>query len=182
MRVVVTGATGNVGTAVVRALVADERVERVVGISRRAPRWTPAKTEWAQADVARDDLRPLFDGADAVIHLAWLIQPSRDDAELERVNVAGSRRVFEAAAGAGVGALVHASSIGVYSEGPKDHAVAHRDGDALEIRGRARRGPQRQGRRQEDGKKAQGAGVRAASGAVERTTGGPAVSRAGGIR
>jgi len=123
VRVVVTGATGNVGTAVVRSLVADERVERVVGISRRAPRWTPEKTEWAQADVARDDLRPLFDGADAVIHLAWLIQPSRDDAELERVNVAGSRRVFEAAAGAGVGALVHASSIGVYSEGPKDHAV-----------------------------------------------------------
>jgi nucleoside-diphosphate-sugar epimerase len=122
VRVVVTGATGNVGTAVVRALLADERVERVVGISRRAPRWSPAKTEWAQADVARDDLRPLFDGADAVIHLAWLIQPSRDGAELERVNVAGSRRVFEAAASC-AGALVHASSVGVYSAGPKERAV-----------------------------------------------------------
>ena len=65
----------------------------------------------------------MFDGADAVIHLAWLIQPSRDDAELERVNVDGSRRVFEAAAQAGVGALVHASSVGVYSPGPKDRAV-----------------------------------------------------------
>jgi nucleoside-diphosphate-sugar epimerase len=58
-----------------------------------------------------------------VINLAWLIQPSRDDAELELVNVGGSRRVFEAAAGAGVPALVHASSIGVYSEGPKDRRV-----------------------------------------------------------
>ena len=123
MKVVVTGATGNVGSAVVRALMRDDRVERVVGISRRAPGWAPAGVEWAQADVARDDLRPLFEGADAVIHLAWLIQPSRDGAELERVNVDGSRRVFEAAASSGVGALVHASSIGVYSPGPKDRAV-----------------------------------------------------------
>ena len=123
MKVVVTGATGNVGTAVVRALARDDRVERVVGIARRAPRWSPPKVEWAQADVARDDLRPHFAGAAAVVHLAWLIQPSRDGAELERVNVDGSLRVFEAAAESGVGALVHASSIGVYSAGPKDRAV-----------------------------------------------------------
>jgi nucleoside-diphosphate-sugar epimerase len=73
------------------------------------------------ADIERDELP--FGGADAVIHLAWLIQPSRDDAELERVNVRGSQRVFEAAARAGVSALVHASSVGVYSPGPKDRAV-----------------------------------------------------------
>ena len=89
MKVVVTGATGNVGSAVVRALVRDDRVERVVGISRRAPGWAPPGVEWAQADVARDDVRPHLAGADAVIHLAWLIQPSRDGAELERVNVDG---------------------------------------------------------------------------------------------
>jgi len=123
MKVVVTGATGNVGSAVVRALVRDERVEGVVGISRRAPNWAPPGVEWAQADVARDDLRPHFAGADAVIHLAWLIQPSRDGAQLERANVDGSRRVFEAAADSGVGTLVHASSIGVYSPGPKDRPV-----------------------------------------------------------
>ncbi len=35
----------------------------------------------------------------------------------------GSRRVFEAAAAAGVGALVHASSVGAYSAGPDDRAV-----------------------------------------------------------
>jgi UDP-glucose 4-epimerase len=123
MRIVITGATGNVGTSVLRALGADERVEEIVGIARRRPGWTPPRTRWVQADVARDDLRPVFEGADAVIHLAWLIQPSRDGAELERVNVGGSRRVFEAAAAAGVSTLVHASSVGVYSEGPKDRAV-----------------------------------------------------------
>lgn len=123
MRVVVTGATGNVGTSVLPALAGDERVREVVGIARRLPRWRPPGTTWHAADVERDDLRPVFSGADAVIHLAWLIQPSRDQGELERVNVRGSRRVFEAAADAGVGALVHASSVGAYSPGPKDRPV-----------------------------------------------------------
>jgi nucleoside-diphosphate-sugar epimerase len=123
VRIVVTGATGNVGTSVVAALAGDDRVTEIVGIARRLPDWERPRTRWVSADIARDDLRPHFAGADAVINLAWLIQPSRDDAELELVNVSGSRRVFEAAAGAGVPALVHASSVGVYSEGPKDRRV-----------------------------------------------------------
>lgn len=123
LRVVVTGATGNVGTSVLEALGEDERVGEVVGIARRIPNWTPPKVRWVSADVASDDLRSAFEGAHAVIHLAWLIQPSRDGAELERVNVRGSRRVFDAAIAAGVDVLVHASSIGVYSPGPKDVPV-----------------------------------------------------------
>jgi UDP-glucose 4-epimerase len=123
VKVVVTGATGNVGTSVVEALGRDERVSEIVGIARRLPAWRPDRTRWVSADVTRDDFRPHFEGAAAVIHLAWLIQPSRDDAQLERVNVDGSRRVFEAAARANVEALVHASSVGVYSPGPKDRAV-----------------------------------------------------------
>jgi nucleoside-diphosphate-sugar epimerase len=75
------------------------------------------------ADIVSSPLEPIFTGADAVIHLAWLIQPSRDGAQLRAVNVDGSRRVFEAAAKAGAKALVHASSIGVYSPGPKDAPV-----------------------------------------------------------
>jgi UDP-glucose 4-epimerase len=55
--------------------------------ARRLPRWTPPGVRWVAADVERQDLRPLLSGADAVIHLAWLIQPSRDEDELERVNV-----------------------------------------------------------------------------------------------
>ena len=123
MRIVVTGATGNVGTALLRALAEDERVEEIVGVARRVPDWQNPRTRWVRADVAADPLEPHFAGADAVVHLAWLIQPSRDEAELERVNVAGTRRVFEAAAQAGAGALVHASSIGAYSPGPKDRRV-----------------------------------------------------------
>jgi nucleoside-diphosphate-sugar epimerase len=123
MRVVVTGATGNVGTSVVRALAADARVDEIVGVSRRLPAWPQPRTRWVSADVATSALEPVFEGADAVIHLAWSIQPSHDPEALRAVNVDGSRRVFEAAVRAGAKVLVHASSVGVYSPGPKDRRV-----------------------------------------------------------
>ena len=123
MRVVVVGASGNVGTSVLRSLVDEPRVEEVVGVARRLPAMTWPKTRWVQADVVKDDLVSIFRGAAAVVHLAWLIQPSRDEDQLHAVNVVGSERVFRAAAEAGVRALVYASSIGAYSEGPKDRGV-----------------------------------------------------------
>jgi nucleoside-diphosphate-sugar epimerase len=57
------------------------------------------------------------------VHLAWRIQPSHDLAALARVNIAGSARVFQAVADAGVPALVYASSVGAYSPGPNDRPV-----------------------------------------------------------
>jgi len=123
MRVAVTGATGNVGTSLLRVLAADDSIDEIVGIARRKPELEFDKTTWVAADVATDDLAEAFRGADAVVHLAWLIQPSRDRATTYAVNVEGSRRVFEAAAAAGVKSLVHASSVGAYSPGPKDRSV-----------------------------------------------------------
>jgi nucleoside-diphosphate-sugar epimerase len=123
MRVVITGATGNVGTSLLHALAGEERVESVIGIARRRPAMDWPKTTWIEADVSRDELEPHFRGADCVVHLAWLIQPSRDEATLYATNVEGSRRVFQATARAGVPALVYASSVGAYSPGPKDRAV-----------------------------------------------------------
>lgn len=123
MRVVVTGATGNVGTSVLRALQADPGVDSIVGVARRAPRLVMPKTSWTAADVTSTDLVLLFAGADVVVHLAWAIQPSRDLERMKRTNVAGSQRVFRAVADAGVPALVVASSVGAYSPGPQDLSV-----------------------------------------------------------
>jgi nucleoside-diphosphate-sugar epimerase len=124
MRVVITGATGNVGTSLVAALEAEPRVTEIIGLARRRPEAAGGgKTEWVAADITTAPLEVVFAGADVVVHLAWLIQPSRDARTLEATNVDGSRRVFEAAAAAGVPALVHASSIGTYSPGPSDRRV-----------------------------------------------------------
>jgi hypothetical protein len=65
LRVVVVGATGNVGTSVVRALVADPNVASVVGVARRAPATWPASPNvtWRSADIVTDALAPVSGGA-----------------------------------------------------------------------------------------------------------------------
>lgn len=124
-RVVVTGATGNVGTSVMRLLAEDPDIASVVGLARRLPEERPPGTQWSAVDLASEqsDLVREFEGADAVVHLAWAFQPTHDPATTWRTNVLGGIRVFEAVAAAGVPALVHASSVGAYSPGPKDRAV-----------------------------------------------------------
>ena len=123
MRVVVVGASGNVGTSLLGALADEPAVDSVLGVARRLPEARYPKADWAQADISSSELEPLFRGADVVVHLAWLIQPGRDLATLRATNVEGSARVFDAVAAAGVPALVYASSVGAYSPGPKDRRV-----------------------------------------------------------
>jgi UDP-glucose 4-epimerase len=127
MRVAVVGASGNIGTALLRRLVDDATVTSIVGTARRPP--TDAgppydRAEWATLDVslptAGAALTQVFDGVDAVVHLAWRLQSSHDPAYLERTNVGGSRAVVEAALKAGVPALVCASSFGAYAPSPDD--------------------------------------------------------------
>jgi UDP-glucose 4-epimerase len=123
MRVVVVGASGNIGTSLLASLAAETAVSSVLGVCRRRPGSEFPKTEWRAADVSSSPLEPLFEGADAVVHLAWLIQPARDRRLTYAVNVQGSARVFRAAAAAGVRRLVYSSSVGAYAPGPKDRRV-----------------------------------------------------------
>jgi nucleoside-diphosphate-sugar epimerase len=128
MRIAIVGATGNAGTALLRRLRAETDVE-LVGVARRLPPTlgTYDGVSWHAVDVAAGDaaarLAEAFRGADAVVNLAWQFQPSHDPRRLFRTNVLGSRAVARAAVGAGVGSLVQASSVGVYSAGPKDAFV-----------------------------------------------------------
>jgi UDP-glucose 4-epimerase len=127
VRVLVTGASGNVGTSLLETLGAAPEVDSILALARRVPDVPPPpKTEWAAADLTLDPIAPLLDGVDAVVHLAWAIQPARDRVATRRTNVGGSARLFEALAEAGTRSLLYASSIGAYSprtdDGPVDES------------------------------------------------------------
>ncbi|GAA1608849.1 NAD-dependent epimerase/dehydratase family protein [Kribbella sancticallisti] len=119
MRIVITGATGNVGSALLRRLIAAGN-HSLVGLARRLPE--PGEYDevtWHAADLTEDSsaevLRNAFREADAVVHLAWAFQPSHDQEYLEAVGVGGTQRVLDAVKAAGVPHLVHMSSVGAYS-------------------------------------------------------------------
>jgi UDP-glucose 4-epimerase len=123
MRVVIVGASGNVGTSLLSALAEEPGVASVLALARRVADLDVRKTEWAHADIATSDLARRFRGADCVVHLAWVIQPSHDQERMWRTNVEGSARLFRAIQEAGVRNLVYASSVGAYSRGPKGRLV-----------------------------------------------------------
>jgi UDP-glucose 4-epimerase len=131
MRIAITGASGNAGTALLRNLQGQLARKpgsmELTGISRRLPdtsRAPYAGVEWHTLDVGLDSDRTLLKsalaGVDCVVHLAWQIQPNRDLDQLYRTNVSGTANVLEAARLAGVKQVVCASSIGAYSKAPKD--------------------------------------------------------------
>ncbi|MFB4314272.1 NAD-dependent epimerase/dehydratase family protein [Actinomadura sp. 21ATH] len=117
LTVAVTGPTGEIGTSVVRALERDGRVDRVLGMARRpfdpaARGWTT--TAYRQGDILdRAAVDALVAGADVVVHLAYVIVGSHK--ESERINLSGTRNVFEATASAArPGRLVYTSSVAAY--------------------------------------------------------------------
>jgi len=125
MRIVVVGASGNIGTGFLRRLAAARPSDTVIGIARRIPDHEPpyADVQWHAIDVsevaATSDLRDVFVGADAVVHLAWKLQPNRHEKIMWDTNVHGLQRVLRAAGDVGVPHVVVVSSVGAYSAGPK---------------------------------------------------------------
>jgi nucleoside-diphosphate-sugar epimerase len=125
LTVAVTGATGDIGRSLVRALDSSREVGRIVAMGRRA--FDPAahglqKTQYQRGDVLdRVAVDQLVAGADVVVHLAFMIMGAVE--ETERVNVEGSRTVFEAAVAAGAARLVYASSVAAYGFHPDNPAL-----------------------------------------------------------
>src|ERR687894_851735 len=116
LTVAVTGPTGDLGLGIVDALERSRSVKRILGMARRP--FEPGdrgwrKTEYRQGDVTDDaSIRDLVQGADVVVHLAFAILSASDTTR--DLNVAGSGRVFEHAAKAGVERICYASSVAAY--------------------------------------------------------------------
>jgi nucleoside-diphosphate-sugar epimerase len=120
LTVAITGPTGDIGRATVRALERTREVARIVGMARSAfdssqNGWK--RTQYRQGNVLdRASVDELVADADVVVHLAFLIFGSRD--ETREINLRGSRNVFEAAVDAGVKRLVYTSSVAAYGFHP----------------------------------------------------------------
>jgi len=118
LTVAVTGPTGTFGSGLMPLLEDDERVTRVIGMARRP--FDPAERGWTKMEYRQGDvrdpeaLRQAFDGADVVVHLAFLIAGNATRDTIRAINVDGTLNVFRAAAAAGARRFVYASSVAAY--------------------------------------------------------------------
>lgn len=133
MKVVITGALGHIGSSLIRAikpgdfehvvLLDDMLTQRYCSLFD-LPEGVPF--DFVEGDILKEDLVRLFDGADAVVHLAAITNAAasfENQEQVERVNFEGTERVARACAKVGAG-LVSLSTTSVYgvSEGVVDEA------------------------------------------------------------
>lgn len=124
MRIVIMGASGNLGTALLARIRRERPDLEVVAVARRIPPAEPPyeTSQWVAVDVTAENaagrLAGVFRGADAVINLVWGFQPARDPDRLAAVGVGGLTAVLAATREAAVSHLIHMSSVGTYRAGP----------------------------------------------------------------
>ena len=118
LTVAVTGPTGTFGFGLMPLLQADERIVKVVGIARRpfsANEHGWSKMTYRQGDVRdRAALEEAFQGAEVVVHLAFMITGAASRETIRQINVEGTLNAFRAAAAAGARRFVFASSLAAY--------------------------------------------------------------------
>lgn len=128
--VAITGVSGYIGSRVAAALAADAGVDCIVGIDAVAPRVGIDKLEFHELDIRDGELAKFLTGADTVVHLAFVLDPMRDEAEMASINLGGMSNVLDAVDSAGVGHLVYTSSAAAYGAHP-DNPVPLREADKL---------------------------------------------------
>ena len=117
--VAVTGAAGALGQRLLQDLAASDDIDAVVAIDAQPLTSLPPGVAGHLADLESADLKPLLEGVDVVVHLAWRLGTPGDEGDVAgRSSVEATRRLLEAAGDAGVRHLVHLSSATVYGAWP----------------------------------------------------------------
>ena len=121
-RIAITGAAGLLGTAEIARLTAAATVERIVAIDL-LPTPVPPGLEGKVVSVSRDIREPVDDilsehRIEAVVHLAYLLRPSRDPLAARRINVDATESLLNGCAAAGVRQIIYPSSTTVYGAHP----------------------------------------------------------------
>lgn len=119
MKALVTGANGFTGSHLVQRL--HQRGDEVVGLVRKSSnlsRLAACPVTLVYGDITdRTALEAAMQGVDVVFHTAAYVELGLvNAAEMERVNVEGTRAVVEVAQAVGVPRLVYCSTIGVYGD------------------------------------------------------------------
>ncbi len=118
LTVAVTGAAGYIGSRLLGVLCSDDRVDRVLAFDVREPQNLPGKIVFDTVDVRNPHMEARLRGVDAVVHLAFVMNPIKDETSMRDVNVNGTRNLLRSAARAGVGKVIYTSSATVYGAHP----------------------------------------------------------------
>jgi UDP-glucose 4-epimerase len=119
VKVAVTGCASDFGTVILPRLFGDARIDEVIGLDLRDPRVAHEKLRFEREDVRSPRLRELFEGCEAVVHLAFVVAEIHDKQLTHDVNINGSRNVIESAAEVGARRIVIASSVSAYGVHPE---------------------------------------------------------------
>ena len=132
MKYVITGGSGYIGSRLIELLCRREDTERIMITDVRPPAVPWPRTKYVEMDVRDRSLRHLLDAEepDALVHLAFVLNPMRDEHTMYDIDVNGTQNVLDAASDAGVGQILVASSTTAYGAWPdnpvpltEDHPV-----------------------------------------------------------
>ena len=119
MKYLITGGSGYIGSRLTDLLVQNDENE-VVNLDIRPPAVPKSRTRFVRMDIRDRGMAALIaeERPDALVHLAFVLNPIRDEHAMYDIDVNGTANVLDAAAAAGVPHLLVASSTTAYGAWP----------------------------------------------------------------